>query len=236
MIKAGIAGAQTPMAGELLRILIHHPEVDLKVLYASGMNGRNVTTCHHGFIGEDVPVISDRLDPNSLDVIFLTEDSAIGREIVGNPQKWEELRVIDLSPGRFDNWDAADMEYGLSEINRKGLVRGATRSIIPTSAAALSLIALYPLATYLLLPSSLKIEVTAPKDVVEHLSSEKIEKEVARQLKKAQNSFGGNISYSFVANKSGRVMRLKCIMDCSLPLEEIEKIYQGIYDDHNFNI
>ena len=44
MIKAGIAGAQTPMAGELLRILIHHPEVDLKVLYASGMNGRNETT------------------------------------------------------------------------------------------------------------------------------------------------------------------------------------------------
>ena len=59
MIKVGIIGAETPDAGELLRLLILHPEVDILSLYAPAWTGRMVASRHHGFIGEDIVNFSD---------------------------------------------------------------------------------------------------------------------------------------------------------------------------------
>ena len=51
MIKVGIIGADTPDAGEMLRLLIHHPEVEIHSLYAPAWAGRMVASRHHGFMG-----------------------------------------------------------------------------------------------------------------------------------------------------------------------------------------
>ena len=51
MIKAGIAGAGSSVAGELIRILVNHPEVELVRMCAPEFSGRGVSSVHHGLIG-----------------------------------------------------------------------------------------------------------------------------------------------------------------------------------------
>ncbi|MDE5675381.1 MAG: N-acetyl-gamma-glutamyl-phosphate reductase, partial [Muribaculaceae bacterium] len=71
MIKVGIIGADTPEAGELLRLLINHPEVEVETLYAPLLAGRQVSSCHHGFIGERSMNFTDRLDLSKIDAVFI---------------------------------------------------------------------------------------------------------------------------------------------------------------------
>ena len=234
MIKVGIIGADKPDAGELLRLLLNHPEVEVETLYAPSLSGRQVSSCHHGFIGERVMNFTDRLDLSKLDAIFIADDSAIGREVVEKALEMELLRVIDLSPCRFDDWSNMQMEYGLSEINRKPLVRGARMAIVPTPVASLALIALYPLASNLLLPPEISLTVVAPEDFAKEIVPQKVSEEIVRQLQHSQNSFDGNINMRIVPKGNGRTMRVTASMACPLAIAEVDRIFDSIYDDHNF--
>lgn len=233
MIKVGIIGADSLQAGELLRILVNHPEVDIISLYAPSMAGRDISCCHHGFIGERTLVFTDKINPTKLDAVFITDDSDMGRQLVDRLKDWPDLRVINLSPSRFEYWENSDMEYGLSEINRKPLVRGAKTAIIPTAAAAVSLIALYPLAASLLISSDIDIEVTLPSSLTAP-NADQIKKEITRQLKKYQNSFDDEIEIRFKKGKSARGLRIKISLKSPLSALEVDKVFETVYDDHNF--
>lgn len=233
MIKVGIVGADSLQAGELLRILVNHPEVDIVSLYSPGMAGRDISCCHHGFIGERTLTFTDRINPAKLNAVFITDDSEMGRQIVDRLKDWPELRVINLSPSRFEYWENSDMEYGLSEINRKPLVRGAKTAIIPSSAASVALIALYPLAANLLISSDIDIEVTIPVSLSAP-DANQIEKEIIRQLKKYQNSFENNVEVRFKKGSSARGIRVRISMKSPLSALEVDKIFEAIYNDHNF--
>ncbi|MBD5357055.1 MAG: hypothetical protein HDR88_08650 [Bacteroides sp.] len=233
MIKVSIVGADSPQAGELLRILVNHPEVDIISLYSPGMAGREVSCCHHGFIGERTLSFTDKIDPVKLDAVFIANDSEMGRQIVERREEWENLRVINMAPSRFDHWENSDMEYGLSEINRKPLVRGAKAAIIPSAPAAVALISLYPLAANLLLSSDIDIEIISPP-FLKLPPKQKVEEEICRQIKKYQTGFEGKISIRYSKGVSERGIRAKVSMKCPLSVMEVNKFFESIYDDHNF--
>lgn len=234
MIKVGIIGAETPDAGELLRILIHHPEVEVMCLYSPSAAGRQVSAIHHGFIGEKIMNFTDSINPAKLDAIFIADDSSAGKEVVQRSPAWPNLRIIDLSPSRFDNWDKSEMEYGLSEMNRKALVRGARQAVVPTPASSLTLIGLYPIAANLMLSSDLSIIISAPKDVASRMDEVKTAEEVARQLKKVQPSFEGSVTITVEPNNTERFMKVQTLIKSPLALPEVGQVYDNIYDDHNF--
>ncbi|MDE6443316.1 MAG: hypothetical protein K2K64_02685 [Muribaculaceae bacterium] len=234
MIRVGIIGADSPEAGELLRILIHHPEVDIACLYAPSMPGHRITSVHHGFIGEEDLFFSDKIDLSKIDALFLTDDSPLGDSIVERLHEWENLKIINLSPSRFSDWSISDFEYGLSEVNRKPLVRGARNAIVPSPVASLVLVALYPLASHLLLSSDIKASVKMPESLIETFNPSLTEIEIVRSLKKAQNSFEGKISFNISQSASERSMRIGLALKCPLGIDEISKIYDSVYDDHNF--
>ena len=52
MIKVGILGAETAAAGELIRILINHPDVSLKTVASESEAGREVSGLHRGLVGD----------------------------------------------------------------------------------------------------------------------------------------------------------------------------------------
>lgn len=197
------------------------------------MAGRDISCCHHGFIGERTLVFTDKINPAKLDAVFITDDSDMGRQIVDRLKEWPHLRVINLSPSRFDYWENSDMEYGLSEINRKPLVRGAKTAIIPSPIAAVALIALYPLAASLLIFSDIDIEVTVPASL-SIPDPIHVEEEITRQLKKHQNSFEGKVDIVFKKGKSARGLRIKISLKSPLSALEVDKVFEAIYDDHNF--
>lgn len=234
MIKVGIIGADMPDAGELLRILMHHPEVEITTLYAPALAGRLVTSCHHGFIGEEIVNFTDKFNPSAIDILFIADDSKTGREVLNRSDEWPELKIVDMSPRRFDYWESSGLEYGLSEMNRKSLVRGARLAVVPTAPAALALTALYPLAAHLLLNSDIDITVELPSSLSKTIDPKSVAREIGAMLVKTQTSFNGNVNMVFTPAKFVRSMRTKTVMKCPLDISEIDNIYESIYDDHSF--
>lgn len=69
MIRVGIAGAAGYTAGELIRILISHPGVELRYLQSESHRGERIGRVHRDLIYADL-VFSD-LNVNDIDVLFL---------------------------------------------------------------------------------------------------------------------------------------------------------------------
>lgn len=239
MVKAGIVNAQTPQAGELIRILINHPEIELVSLYAPGLSGRSASSVHSGLIGENVGNFTDKLILNDIDLLFIVDNDILTDQQISTINGLSELKVIYMSTRKTPSSLFSGIEgiaLGLSEINRKGLVRGATRARLLDPIASTILICLYPLAKYMLLNSQLEIKVSVPKIIFEDIyDSNDIISVVKDLLQHHQASFNGDIIINIHPNlEEDRGLMLETELECNLPLEEIEKIYNSIYDDHNF--
>lgn len=70
MIKAGIIGGAGYTAGELIRLLINHPDVEIKFVNSSSNAGNKITDVHEGLYGETDLVFTDELPFDTIDVLF----------------------------------------------------------------------------------------------------------------------------------------------------------------------
>ena len=61
MIKVGIIGGAGYTAGELIRLLINHPEVEIKFINSSSNAGNKITDVHEGLYGETDLVFTDQI-------------------------------------------------------------------------------------------------------------------------------------------------------------------------------
>ena len=233
MFKVGILGASSPQAGEIIRILINHPEIEIISLYAPNFLGRNVSSVHHGLIGEQSLTFSDKVNLEDINLLFITEKSEVSQKVLEQLDSLEDLYLISLSRDFIPDNLLAEFEIGLSEINRKALVRGAKRAWLPSPAVVSSLVALVPLAQYMLLNSDIGIEISLPSDL-KGVDVEKEARFMSDVLKDNQASFGGKINLNYNTADSERSQSIIISLKSSLPLEEIEKVYDQIYDDHNF--
>lgn len=235
MIKAGIAGADTLMAGELIRILVNHPDVELISAFAPGKVGRKVASVHHGLAGECDLEFSPDINPAKLDVIFIDAHSDVADRFRLNTDRWPDLRIIDMSHCPSLDFEKLDMAYGLAEINRKQLVRGCKRAIVPRSVSAVALICLYPLARHLLLNGNINISYACPSDIDTDEKSEMVRLEILDVLRNTQNSFNGDVMLRRLHEEvTPRGLRVAIEIPCTLDINEVFRIYNDIYDDHNF--
>lgn len=233
MIKVGILGAESPLAGELIRLLLHHPEVELDAVVAPVLKGLPVTAHHKGLVGETDLNFTDLLQSDSLDLIFAASPLYLDTL----PKPGENLKVVylgsdpDISIPTFEGiqWIPA-----VSEMFRKPLVRGAVASRILTPPGSVALIALFPLALHLLLNNTLQLQITLPEFSASHPNEQQVRGELEDILKEVQLSFSRFADVSIKKGAARRAVKVEISFDCMVTKEEIEKLYQDIYDDHNF--
>lgn len=233
MIKVAITGADSPEAGELIRILVNHPEVIITTLSAPGLEGRSVTSFHHGLIGELNLNFSGPLSMTpDCSVIFVCGNSMTAAEFSALQLARPDIKTVIVKAIPNLDIERLGVVYGLPEINRKPLVRGTVSAIVPTPLASVILVALYPLSLHMLLNDSLKIRVSAPADI---LSTDKglAKKEITDMLSQTQLSFGDKINLEFSESDSNRKMKADITLSCPVSIEQINEIYE-MYDDHNF--
>ena len=118
-IKAAIAGATGYTGGELLRILLNHPDVDVVAATTTSEAGTPLTEIHRDLIGEtDLCFGAELNDP---DVIFLCLGHGISRQFVDTHDIKPECRIIDLGNDfRLDgNYAGRKFVYGLCESARE---------------------------------------------------------------------------------------------------------------------
>ena len=157
MIKAGIIGGAGYTAGELIRLLLNHPDVELVWVNSTSNAGNAVSSVHQGLVGETDLHFTSETDFEAIDVVFFCTPHGESRKFMESHDIPEDLKIVDLSQDYRIAGDH-DFVYGLPEVNRKYLNRGK-RVANPGCFATAIQLALLPLAKNLLLNSD--IHVTA---------------------------------------------------------------------------
>ncbi|MDE7440815.1 MAG: hypothetical protein K2M69_01445 [Muribaculaceae bacterium] len=246
MIKVAISGADTPVAGELIRILVNHPDVEIVSLIAQGHEGKQLQSIHHGLLGEVSLTFSGSFKPSSANILFIADPNVKASEIYRLRKAYPELKVVALNPPVNDieqedekaetenEENTPELVFALPEINRKPLVRGAGSAVIPNPVSSLALVPLYPLALNMLLSGDITFNISAPEDIITEENLTRSIREIADSLTEAQRSFHGDIKFHVLPPTSKRGIELTVSIPCPLDMEHTLKAFD-IYDDHNFS-
>lgn len=234
MIKVGILEASTAQGAELVRILLHHPDVQIVWAHSSVAQGP-ATSYIHGITGE-TDLHFGKQTSGHVDVIINCSTQALTPEALATMDvDRANLRLIEMCATNIP--DACD--YGLCELNRKALVRGAMTARSATPLAMAIELALLPLAKHLMLNSPVAVAATCGVGGHHCISRRRAGNlpeaaEVADALRLAQSSFYQNIN--IVEMLAGGLSGLMAVvsMRCTMHLSEIYKLYEESYSDHNF--
>ena len=145
MIRAAIAGGTGYTGGELLRILLHHPETDVVSVLTTSADGKPVTSVHRDLIGDTDLCFGTEL--NDPDVLFLCLGHGLSREFIDTHSIGSGCRIIDLGNDfRLDaDYAGRHFVYGLTE-SARGEIRSAGNIANPGCFATAIQLALLPLA------------------------------------------------------------------------------------------
>ena len=253
MIKAGIIGGAGYTAGELIRLLINHPDVQLMWVNSSSNAGNPVASVHQGLIGETDLVFTDQTPFDEINVLFFCTPHGQTRTFLESHSVPDDLRIIDLSTDYRHQDGTHDFVYGLPELNRKAIVRGAKHIANPGCFATAIQLALLPLAKNLLLNKDVHVfAITGSTGAgvkpapTSHFSwrNDNISiykpfrhqhlDEIRQSLSQLQNSFASEIDFIPVRGCFSRGIVATLYLDCPVELSEIRRLYDDYYSDHNF--
>jgi N-acetyl-gamma-glutamyl-phosphate reductase len=144
IINIGIIGGAGYTAGELIRILLYHPNAALKYVQSSSNNGHQVTSVHRDLIGETDLVFSE-IDPMGVDLLFLCSGHGKSLEYMAKTTLPGNVRIIDLSHDFRLKREGNYFIYGLPELNKKA-IQSASHIANPGCFATGIQLAILPLA------------------------------------------------------------------------------------------
>jgi len=144
MIEAGVIGGAGYTAGELIRILLYHPEVNLNFVYSTSQPGKPVHSIHQDLIGETELKFTNLINKEA-DVVFFCLGHGNSRKFLSENEISERTKIVDLSTDfRMKSNDHAFV-YGLPEIN-KDKIQSASFIANPGCFATAISLAILPLA------------------------------------------------------------------------------------------
>ncbi len=123
MIKVAIAGATGYTAGELIRILLNHPQVEIESVLSTTSAGQSVCDIHRDLIGETDLKFTDK--PVNPDVVFLCLGHGLSREFLDNTPLPEHCKIIDLGNDfRLDpDYKGKEFIYGLTDTFKEEILK-----------------------------------------------------------------------------------------------------------------
>ena len=145
MIRVGIIGGAGYTAGELVRLLLNHPEAEIKFINSSSNAGNKITDVHEGLYGETDLTFTDQLPFDQVDVVFFCFGHGKSREFLSEHTIPANVKIIDLAQDFRLAEPGNDYVYGLPEINRDR-IRTAQHIANPGCFATCIQVGLLPLA------------------------------------------------------------------------------------------
>ena len=252
MIKAGIIGGAGYTAGELIRLLLNHPDVTIVFVNSSSNAGNKLTAVHTGLYGETELSFTANLLLDEIDVLFFCTAHGDTRKFLDEHHIPENLKIIDLSQDYRIASPTHSFIYGLPELNRHAICE-AQHVANPGCFATCIQLALLPLAKHQMLnhpvhvnaitgstgagvkPSPTthfswresNISVYKPFEH-QHLA------EIRQSLMQLQNNNCQSIEFIPVRGDFTRGIFTTAYLECTIELDEIKNIYIDYYNDHPF--
>jgi len=255
MIKAGIIGGAGYTAGELIRLLLHHPKVSLDFVYSTSNAGNKITEIHEDLVGELAQSFTGKIN-SEVDILFLCLGHGNSKAFLEKNQFSIKTKIIDLSNDFRLEQDATfegkTFVYGLPELNRE-VIKRANFIANPGCFASAIQLAVLPLASANLIMGDLHVNaVTGATGAGTSLSktthftwrdnnfshykafTHQHLGEIHQSLGQLQKSFKNEVV--FLANRGNfsRGIFATTYTKYSGALEEVKKIYQNFYKDAPF--
>lgn len=250
-IRVGIVGGAGYTAGELIRILLYHPAVELKYIQSSSNNGLSVSSVHSDLLGDTDLVFTD-INFEDTDVVFLCSGHGKSIDFLNNTVIPKHVKIIDMSHDFRLKRAGNDFVYGLPELNREE-IRVATKIANPGCFATAIQLALIPLAANGLLTDEVHINAItgstgagqAPTDTSHfswrdnNLSVYKAFEhqhlgEIVQSLRQAQPGFSSDVNFIPVRGNHTRGIFVTTYTRFDGSIEEARMIFGKFYATHPF--
>ncbi len=254
MKKIGIIGGAGYTAGELLRLLINHPEVSIEFVHSSSNAGKPITDVHGGLLGETDLLFSDSHPLENIDILFLCSAHGQSKKFWEENSRPDGLKVIDLAQDFRD--ESNGFVYGLPEL-QKDKIAAADSVANPGCFATAIQLSLLPLAKEHLLPADGDINITAltgstgagvKPGATTHFSwrNDNISVykpfthqhliEIGATLKKLQPDNSATINFVPMRGDFPRGIFAVTTVNCTLSEEDAIELYKDFYKDAPFTI
>jgi N-acetyl-gamma-glutamyl-phosphate reductase len=155
MIKASIIGGAGYTAGELIRLLILHPEVEIASIVSKSQAKQPVSAVHSDLAGWLELSFSEEVHHDS-DIVFLCSGHGKTKEVLEQYNFPELAKIIDLSADFRHKVKGNEFVYGLPELNR-AFIKPAIKVANPGCFATAIQLALLPLASHSLIQQPVHI-------------------------------------------------------------------------------
>ena len=259
-IKVGIIGGAGYTGGELIRLLVHHPQVVISFIHSRSNANKQVHTVHQDLIGETYLKFTDDhsfLTDGSIDVLFLCVGHGEARKFLEETIIDDTIKIIDLSQDfrlhQKSTISNRQFVYGLPELNKEKIIAAQNIANPGCFATAIQL-GLLPLAKAGLLKNVYTTGITGSTGAGQGFSStshfswraNNIQAyktlnhqhlhEITQSLHQLQH--GGQMEINFVPWRGDftRGIFISSQLECKLTEEDLNALYEEYYQDHPFTI
>ena len=251
-IKAGIVGGAGYTGGEMLRLLVNHPDVEIVFVHSNSNAGNLISDVHTDLLGDTDLRFTEELS-SAIDVLFLCVGHGDAKKFLDANPIAAGIKIIDLSQDfRLAVSAGKDWVYGLPELNREK-IKQANFIANPGCFATSIQLALMPLAAKGLIKGEVHINATTGStgagqglSTTSHFSwrnnnlsvykafGHQHLNEIGESLSQLDPGFDATINFIPQRGDFTRGILAAVYLDSDLTGEEAQAIYEDYYAGHAF--
>lgn len=251
-MKIGILGGAGYTGGELVRILLNHPQAEIVFVNSESNAGNPITDVHEGLYGETDLRFTDAMPFSEVDVLFFCFGHGKSAQFLKEHDVPAKVRIIDLAQDFRLAAEGNDFVYGLPEINRSRIA-SARHVANPGCFATCIQLGLLPAAKMGLITKDVAVNaITGSTGAgqkpgatthfswrVDNLSiykpfTHQHVPEIRQSLAQVQGSLDAEIDFIPYRGNFARGIFATEVVRTETPVEEIIEGYKAFYKDEPF--
>lgn len=250
-VKVGIVGGAGYTGGELLRLLLIHPNAEIVFVHSNSNANKPVYEVHTDLLGDTDLRFTNELSQD-VDVLFLCMGHGASSTFLQNNPIAEQIKIIDLSQDFRLKETAGKYVYGLPELNKEK-IKKATYIANPGCFATAIQLALLPLAQAGKLDGAVYINALTGStgagqspsgsthfswranniSVYKAFTHQHLN-EIGESLEQLQPSFKHNLKFIPERGDFARGIYVSAIVELNDSLEALIELYKTFYAQHPF--
>ena len=252
MVRVGILGAAGYTGGELIRLLLNHPEAEIVFANSESNAGNPVADVHEGLYGDTELCFTSEMAFDSVDVVFFCFGHGKSEAFLKEHSIPENVKIVDLAQDFRLEAPDHDYVYGLPEINKERIAK-AQHVANPGCFATCIQLGLLPAASMGLIKGSVAVnaitgstgagqKATATTHFSWRNNNMSIYKafthqhvpEIRQSLRQVQGHLDADIDFIPYRGDFSRGIFATEVIKTDRPLEEIVEAYKAFYRDARF--
>ena len=250
-VRVGVLGAAGYTGGELIRLLLNHPEAEIVFANSESNAGNLVSDVHEGLVGDTDLRFTDKMPFEQVDVVFFCFGHGKSEAFLKEHAIPTHVKIIDLAQD-FRIAGDHDYVYGLPEINKEAIIK-AQHVANPGCFATAIQVALLPAAHLNILKEDVAVNAITGSTgagqkpgATTHFSwrnnnlsiykafTHQHLAEICQSLKQVQGYLDASIDFIPYRGDFARGIFCTAVIKTKAPAEDVVEAYRDFYADAAF--